>query len=257
MNADELRKAFEKLPPLTLTNIWGQHQLSLRQRMAKGDDPARMLRWKPIKSTISTRCDGYVGEEFKILLADEARDWRPIIEEPGFGSPPHLCEGAEWTSGGMVHQAHHLKMLLDRVDIDIAALGSIFEVGAGCAQLCLIIERMGFKGDYYILDLPEFCLLQQYYLSNVGAATQPIYANPERCDLAIAMHSLAEMPAEQRTPFEDVEAGAYLIGYKSAYGGFDNATYFERFIAERPRLRWWNWQPWAHLGKAHWDLIGG
>ena len=160
------------------------------------------------------------------------------------------------TSGAFVHQAYHLKQLFDRTDVDIAALDVIYEVGAGYGVMPLLIERLGFEGDYYILDLPEFCLIQRYYLSNVEAELEPIYANPARADLVIAMHSIGEMSIKEREPFELVDARYYLIGYKPVYGGFDNTAYFARFMADRPHIEWWNFQPWMHLQKAQWDLVG-
>ena len=73
----------------------------------------------------------------------------------------------------------------------------------------------------------------------------------------IALHSIGEMALDERAPFEDVDARAYLIGYKSAYGGVDNDAYFWKFKMQRQHLDWWDFQPWIELGKVHWDLIGG
>ena len=36
--------------------------------------------------------------------------------------------------------------------------------------MAVICRQLGFKGDYTIIDLPEFSLLQEYYLSNTGYA---------------------------------------------------------------------------------------
>jgi len=252
MNTEDLRAAYAELPPLPPpVTTWDEHRHALREQVAN-DYPARFLRWRPVRGTIAIRCDGYIQDELAELKADE-RDWAGVIADPGFGGNPHPCpDGA---SGTLIHQAYHLKQWMDRTSVKVSDLSSVFEIGAGYGAMALVLERLGFRGAYYVHDLPEMALLCQYYLANVETGIVPIFEIPDSADLIIAMHSWNEMPMNERGPVEAVEGGEYLIAYKEIYGEMDNSGYFKRIVTERPRLAWESWQP-AYRKGLRWYLVG-
>jgi hypothetical protein len=215
------------LPPITGNTAWDRHRIALRGHF-ENDNPNRFLRWSTIQATMFVGEAPYIVDEYNELMDVNLVPylWRAILKEPGIGKPQRLSY-AEWTSGNLVHQAYHLKQWLDLSDHNIHDLDCIVEIGGGYGAMALICHRLGFDGTYCIVDLPEFSLLQNYYLDQCGITnvvwTSADVADEIEPDLVIALFSVSEMPlSERKIPKSD----NYLFAYQPHWMGIDNMDYF-------------------------------
>lgn len=153
-----------------------------------------------------------------------------------------------------IHQAYHLLRWEAVTGKRIADMQSIYEFGGGYGAMALIANRLGFRGKYYIYDLPEFALLQQWYLGQMGI-TGVEWRNRITAldaDLLIACYSLSETTIEQRDRVLDkVRANSYLLLYSAEWEEYDNRAYFggldfgktwaHSHIAHLPPESWYTW----------------
>jgi hypothetical protein len=169
------------------------------------------------------------------------RHYIPAIKDPGLGSP-ELYDG--YTSGNMIHQAYHLSLWELMTGRSVKNMRRIVEFGGGYGTMALVCHRLGFRGDYQIIDLPEFSLLQQWYLTNTLPDISRIAwtDEPATCDLLIASHSLSEVPLPLRGKIlSDMAADSYLFVYHCEHDGVDNLGYFAGFAEGKPAYSWSHW----------------
>jgi hypothetical protein len=241
MNADDLRAAFAALPKRDPVTKWERYCVDLRRQVENGDLD-KFLTWPTIQATMFVGDVYYIKDELDALMT-ERKYWREAIAETGVGKPPRLPY-AKWTSGNLVHQAYHLKQWRDFTGLDVAQLERIVEVGAGYGVMPLIINRLGFRGKYWLEDFMEFQFLQLYYLAQTTDDGTWILGWPYQvmCDrsLFIALFSLSEMPLDERLMIgaDRISADSYLIAYQPRWDGVDNTAYFEQFRADRPDVEW-------------------
>lgn len=215
---------------------WADNQQALRRHL-KHDKLENFLRWSTVEKTMFVGDVDFVHREYDQLAAA----WKytrlvEIIKEPKIGDPKMLYG---WTSGNLIHQLYHLKQWLDRSQLDISQLSTIFEFGAGYGATALICRRLGFNGQYYIEDLPELRQIQGYYLYNTVGLDDIAWRVPKRCDLFIALHSLGEMPVEDREALlSQVKADNYLFASSYEFEGVDNQAWFKALAESRPGLQW-------------------
>ena len=195
MDADELKAAFLSLPPLpSHESFWEGKRAELRARVAN-DDPGAFLTWPTIVSTMFVADAPYIRDEWDVLYTSgEWGRWKQAVTEDDSGSPTRLPE-APWTSGNMIHQAYHLLRWEQYTGRRIAGMKSIIEIGGGYGAMAKVAHRAGFEGKYLIVDVPEFSLLQEYYLSQCGVEveTKTQLDRKHSPSLLIAMWSLDEM----------------------------------------------------------------
>lgn len=105
---------------------------------------------------------------------------------------------------------------------DVADLDTIYELGGGFGQMAWLCRQLGFKGRYVIRDLPEFELLQRWWLRDVEVEWAQ---EPEPCDLFIACYSLSEIPMGERLAMiPESPHCCYIYTENWAYG--DNRAWF-------------------------------
>ena len=259
MNADELRVAFSEMPfvdeqPPDYT--WERHRWEII-RHAKNDDPERFLRWSTIQATMFPGETWWIRREIEALR--KSKDWprwAMAIEESFFGDPPPMASYG-WTSGNLIHQAYHLFMWEIAARRKICDLGNIYEFGGGYGAMAMVAARSGFGGDYFIQDVPEISLLQEYYLSNVGvnAILTTETLNME-VDLLIGCYSFSETPINLReSVLAKVKGKSYLFAYQDIFYEVDNFGWFREFAKGRDDLAWHEIQV-EHLPGRYY-LIGG
>jgi len=242
MNADELRIAFSELPfvdeqPPDYT--WERHRWEII-RHAKNDDPERFLRWSTIQATMFPGETWWIRREIEALR--KSKDWprwAMAIEEPFFGDPlPMPSYG--WTSGNLIHQAYHLFMWEVATGRKLYDLGYIYEFGGGYGAMAMVAARAGFGGDYFIQDVPEVSLLQEYYLSNVGVnAVLTTETLDIEADLLMGCYSFSEIPIELReSVLARVKGRSYLFAYQDVFYEVDNYGWFREFAKRRDDLTW-------------------
>lgn len=138
----------------------------------------------------------------------------------------------------LVEQAHHLKRWEDTTGKRVEDLDRILEFGGGFGACALVVRRLGFAGDYAIYDLPEFALLQKWYLDKQGISVRRGERTGARADLLIAAYSISETPIVFRDEFmSEIEAGSYLFLYSPQFADYNNVAYFAEFTRQKP-IKW-------------------
>ena len=175
--------------------------------------------------------------------------------------PLDLMNGSDM-SFNFVHQLYHIYRFAQATGVNIADMHTIVEFGGGYGAMRLMAHRLGFRGTYYIYDLPEFLLLQRFFLSNFDSG-ETVFCNevyqipPENADLLIACYSLSESDLELRekflgwTPYDN-----FLFLSSDKFAEYDNEDYFMGTINETRGLYKWHLQPIKHLPPASFYLFG-
>ena len=263
MNTEELSKALRELPRVSADTVWGRHCIALRARV-EIDDISKFLNWSTIQATIFLRDQPFIAKEFAELRnSDDWPWWENGLRESHVGTPPMLGYHST-TSPNRVNQCYYLLQFEKATGKNVEDFeGPIVEFGGGYGLMCAILHKMGYRGEYYIYDLPEFSLLQQYYLDQVNVKARFLQIDhhgrfdmpPESCELLIAAFSLSEAPIELRNAFLQVLKPRWgLIAYQPEFEGYDNMHYFEN-IRYRTWEVSWGW-PNPYNGNIHY-LFGG
>ena len=192
----------------------------------------------------------FIGEESyiesELLELMTYRDhWSPALTESLVGEPPRLSY-APWTSGNAVHQAYHLKQWMDKTRLNVRDASWIVEFGGGYGAMAKIIHNLGFSGIYTLIDVPEFLLLQEYYLSSHGidaeyVTPQAASYTPGEPDLFIALFSLSETSTGERLALLPA-AKSYLFAYQPQWGDVSNSAWFSVLCNLRRDTHWWDLQ---------------
>ena len=252
MTADELKGAFAALPPMDPVepaHNWRFWAWDLRKNI-EDKDPTEFLTWQGVVTTMFVGNAPYIAQELEAL----PRQYYPHLEDPGFGKPQiYQADGVE-SSGNLIHQLYHIH----QAKLQMPELDTIIEIGGGYGMMALICHRLGFRGRYIIYDLPEFSLLQQYYLSNAGVEGVEFKTQIDEtiaADLLIGLYSLTEMPLYAREAIIDLcPATRYLLGYMPEWGGFDNRGWVTELMKRKIKYIWHGWNV-AHLPSC-WYLVG-
>jgi hypothetical protein len=249
MNANELKEAFANLPLMSepeISHNWEYRRWCLRQDVA-GKEPPEFLTWPTVVGTMFVGNAAYIEYEQEALPCYLAH----LIDETKFGKPELLGS----TSGNLIHQAYHIAQWGD--PISVSRIETIVEIGGGYGAMALICHRLGFRGQYIIYDLPEFSLLQQYYLSNVGVNNVEFATKlPDHivCDLLIGLYSLSEIPLSLRADvLRAYPSESYLFAYQAGWGGNDNIAWAADMMQNDSYI-WQNWNV-KHLPNS-WYLVG-
>lgn len=218
MNTDEFRRRMAELPePVTdkqppYWEFW-RHQL---WRLAQVDDPYKFTLWPCVYHTM-------LVEHWKEPVLYEysvVRDFLPI-EALEFSRPEFH---------NLIHQAYHLWQWEQATGRKVSELSTIVEFGGGYGAMALLCHLLGFKGRYVIYDLPEFSLLQEWYLSQFEVKAEwpeenLLYGRP---DLLIALYSISETPMETRHNFFGrVRPDSSLFLYSGQWEDWNNVDYFQ------------------------------
>jgi hypothetical protein len=260
---EELERSHQQ-DQLTVGDYWANNLRRFREHVLQ-EDLLSFIRWDVITPMFAGN-EPYIAPEFAELQrhpAWEAR-WKPALHESCIGNPIRYWR-APWTSGNVIHHAYHIMRLEELIRHPIEDYKLIFEFGGGYGNFCRLIHRLGFKGTYVIFDLPEYSMLQRYYLAAHGLPvrdagdcaqdTGNIYClsdfaqlneclSANACDqsLFVAMWSFSESPAALREKFDALLAKitTHFVGYQSQFDGVDNIKFFEDYIRLFPQFAWTN-----------------
>lgn len=228
---------------------WEYWRLDL-WRHAQNDSPYNFTKWPPI---------------YHCMLVDH---WRYIVEsaEMPFVNPvvPAILADCPNLSDGLnrIHQAYHILRWQEATGLSIADMQSIYEFGGGYGAMALVCNRLGFKGTYYIYDLPEFALLQQWYLLQTGAKDVVWFDKlPDEfkpVDLFIACYSLSETDYQQRIEhMMTYRAKSFLLLYSNKFEQFDNIEFFQNSdMAQYLSVSNWQHSRIEHLPPESWYTWG-
>lgn len=265
---DELRQNIRQLPPLSSENsktdaesLWTQNRIDIRDKILR-DDPRRFLNWEVIRNTMFVGNAAYVEREFESLRRSEQwqSHWKDAICDSNVGLPLRF-PGYAASSGNLIHHAYHLSQFGDRTIESIKTFKTIVEFGGGYGSTCRLVRRLGFKGSYFIFDLPELSALQRFYLKMNGIevadtchdATEPdsvvclssqddlaAALQAQKIDLFLANWSLSETPLCLRDQFLPIVSTAqnFLIGYQDSFGEVDNRQFFAGWTSRQANVAW-------------------
>ena len=261
MELTELRQKVNELPPIepySLANpFWDERRSGLRYSLMTGDINT-FLQWPDIGFTMFLGNWPWVDEEYTALQALRP-DWLEsgALNESYLGGPEIYRNTG--TSANVIHQAYHLMKWEMASGRKVQDLKSICEIGGGYGAMCKLIHRLGFSGKYYIYDLPEVDLLQEFYLSQTAGVPYQVEwgkALPATPELILGLWSFSEMPSTLR---DELTAKAkprhWFFGYQFAFEGVHNPVYFAEFQKQRPGYSWIT-EPIKHHPGESWYLYG-
>lgn len=162
-------------------------------------------------------------------------------------------------TNNLIHQAYHLQQWEQTTGQRVEELSSIVEFGGGYGAMRLLIHELGFRGRYTIYDLPEFSLLQEYYLSQYDVKTEwNPRRKPKNVDLFMALYSISEVPPEQRNKYLSGFMSfpkSYLFLYSGQWQDWDNVGWIRQFAMST--VLEWKHSEIEHLpDRNNWYSIG-
>lgn len=237
-------------PPLW--DAW-RHEL---WRLAQQDDPKNFVNWPPIYHTMLVEhWSELMRVEFDYVAG--RIDMDQVLSDIPFDFGYHPTRTPEGRN--LIHQAYHILRWQEATGLRIADMQSIYEFGGGYGAMALVCNRLGFRGRYYIYDLPEFALLQRWYLEECGVGNvqwvgQSHIVDP---DLFIACYSLSETDFDERYQIlQAAMAESYIFLYSNKFEQYDNIEFFQRSDMNE----WWpnNWrhERIEHLPPESWYTWG-
>ena len=248
MNQDELRAKFRSLPDLvTPQEGWARYCQSIRGH-ARNEKADNFIQWSTIQATMFTGNAPYIEGEIEALKNSSTnwKRWDRLIKDPGVGNPTY-SDIIPHASGHYIHQCYLLNYLEQTAGIDVADLNVVVEIGAGFGALRNIFAQAGFQGDYFIYDLPEMLLLQEYYFEEVLSSEQlsKTYRSSTppnsamHVDLILGLTSISEMPVRTRKRyFDKIFANYYFFTAQSMFYDVQNDKYFLEFAEKNDHLDW-------------------
>jgi hypothetical protein len=259
MNLSELQSRIKALEPIGTDRFWDMKRRQLRENILGAGNIQNFLKWPEIGVTMFLGGWPWMEHEYRAVL-NERPEWGGVLREDDFGDPERYYQFDSSTSANLVHMAYHLLQWEKATGRKVSELKSVVELGGGYGAMAKIIHRLGFKGKYYIYDLPEFAALQEFYLSQVMAPfsydVQWVGQLPKTPGLLLATWSFSEMPVELRKDLMgQVKASSYLFGYQQFFEWVDNPAWFAEWIKSKPDYDWTT-QPIAHVDGEHWYLFG-
>ena len=234
--------------------LWDAWRHDLWSR-AQEDDPRNFMRWPCVyHCMLVDHWPAQMQTEFEYV--SRHIDMRTIIES---GTKGIYQASAASSALNLTHQAYHLLRWQEATGLRIADQRSIYEFGGGYGAMALVARRMGFTGTYYIYDLPEFTLLQQWYLGECGIdgvewVGKDAYGD---ADLLIACYSLSETDFDERDRILKAwQANSYLFLYSNKFEQYDNIEYFCSLEYGEWFATQWRHSKIAHLPPESWYTWG-
>lgn len=261
----KIQERVRALSPLTSSDesdLWTAHRNQLRSDLLNSD-PRTFLTWPYILYTMF--CESKKNEYEELVQKPYWKDWKNAVTETWIGYPPPYAY-LPVSSGNLIHNAHSAAQLKDFSGVDFSSLEMIVEFGGGYGSMARFMFNIGFRGTYIIFDLPEFLILQEYFLTLVGMVDNVVFIDtPEKLaaalgskkvDLLIATWSLSESPIHLRDVILNIvkKPQYFLVGYQESFDGMDNESYFEKLVSQRQEYLWKTF-PIIHLPRNHY-LIG-
>lgn len=238
MTPEQFNQAMAALPEPPSDSyppLWDYWRHNLWE-LGKSQDPRRFETWPCIYHTmLVNHWFTYIElqrQHVKSNVRLMAETFLPPYPMDRFGKSPY--------SANLIHQAHHLWTYFEYTGVPMRPGGTVIEFGGGYGAMALLFRRLCMADDYNIIDLPEFALLQQFYLSQMGADERVKWNDaPDQCDLFLSCYGLSETPSGNRNAILDAHrAKRYLFLYTDQFDSEDNVRYFQHELpAHIPELR--------------------
>lgn len=176
--------------------------------------------------------------EVEEMLGEPSTLWKLVLKEPFFGHTEESYKEAQkfafnetvectpWT----LKSAHHILTFEKHMGKSILDYDQIIDFGSGVGETSRMILDLGFKGEYYLYDLPETVRIPLAYLkdySNVKAVEHYSEIPQGKKTLFIGTWSLSEVPYKYRTEIAKYFTGQdFLIIYQNQVFKYNNSNYF-------------------------------
>lgn len=250
MNKRQLKATFglfKRANTKHMTDIWVRNTVALAEYIDRDEDPDRFIGWPVILNTMFNGDNRATRAMYKEMQKDPymlAR-LRLAAKYDDFGAP-NYSDHFDGICTNLLYQFYALHQWEGYTGKCVEDANVIVEFGGGYGAMRKVIHNLGFSGDYTIYDLPEFSLMQQYYLSHYGIQFSPFYVEdyrfpvpPQHVDLMIACWSLSEVPTDVRDAFFwTCKPQTCLIAYQDTYEGVNNIQYFAYLRERHPEYRW-------------------
>lgn len=212
--------------------LWDQFILSIQEELNNNND--RFLRCPVISRTVCP-ADTKAVPRLMETFDDSDLDIVNELVDPEWGNPavhPKLKISLSTAQNG-----RYIKLMKDYFKIlPYKDIDHIVDIGGGYGNMYRILNRLGYKGRYQIIDFPIMHQLQLRYLNN----TCKDISNLEQIDLdmekaiplgkslLIATHSVNEMPLDLRKSIEPFYKNYdYLFfNHNRNFDEIDNIEYF-------------------------------
>ncbi len=246
MHAVDLRRLMTRLPEPpkgAFPPSWDYWRRDLYLRVTAGNPPEEFMTWACIFHTMLVNHWNMHAQFAELYLG--LNRWEKAIKIKW--NDLHVDKHSYTNySMNLIHQCYHLKQWEDVTGKKVGELDTILDFGAGYGAMALIINRLGFKGEYIIYDLPEFSLLQQWYLGKQGTENVRWFTDANELkgycnnyDLMIAIWSLSETPFRLRREFlRKMDMKSFLFMYWLKFMDLDNAGWFDNFIQRHLEYKW-------------------
>lgn len=251
MDAEGFKRAMARLPePVTELQppYWEHWRHDLYKRVLT-EDVTQFWEWPCIyHCMLVEHWQGPVAYELAHL---DSRYW-DAVALPRFGPGDGILMADGYLSRNMIHQAYHIQQWENATGQRIAALDTIIEFGSGYGAMALLCHRLGFDGRYVIYDLPEFSLLQEYYLSHFGLLDKVTWnpkKKPKDVDLFMALYSLSEIEPGERMRYLPSVVDSYLFLYSGQWEKWNNVEWFQKELPSKWRQN--DKVQWQHTELAH------
>lgn len=198
-------------PPDGEPPYWEAWRHDLWKR-AQADDPENFVNWPSVYHTMLVRHWSMDGRYQEL-----PRRYRAACD--ALTGP---------LRGNCIEQAWHLWQWEQAIGVRPDGLDTVYELGAGYGAMAWLLRRLGFLGEYIIRDLPEFELLQRWWLDTQGVQARWTQA-PEPCDLFIAIYSISEIPARRRRAMIP-PSPHHLYVYSDRWATYDNRRWFKEHM---------------------------
>ncbi len=222
---------------------WDHWRYELYRHVIQGEDPSDLMTWPCIQHNSLVN---HLNMEMQFIELQPNLDrWEKAIRMQDIDLHIDKHDSTAY-SKNLICQCGHVDQWEKFADRKIEKLDSILEFGAGYGAMALVANRLGFQGGYVIYDLPEFCLLQRWYLEKQGIKNIRWFHDMRELkkyrgeyDLLIAMWSLTEAPIELRQQFlQNIYIRNFLLAYSLQFAGIDNVAWINGFMQDHSNLKW-------------------
>lgn len=203
---------------------WDFRRWEIRQRL-DSEGPFNFMRW-PIVSEFLYTGDTLAVRQKLDALGIKSPHLLQHITESGRGNPPPF-PALPGSSGTLVSQAFYISSC----PTDFTTADRVVEFGGGYGAMAVLLARIGFRGAYEIIDLPEVIEIQKYYIGDENIAVSfhesaaDIEAGP---DWLISFCALSEVDFSLRNAvIEKLRPRNIFMSYQLEYQDFDNHSYID------------------------------
>lgn len=208
--------------------VWKGHERSMRAHVL--GQPQLVITpwvWSTVQATM------YVGQG--LLLAAELHEMREAGVEVDLWPD-------EDDQTNLLHQRYHLFRWEQATRRKVSDLHRIVEFGAGYGAMAVVCSRLGFRGNYHIVDLPQFQAIQMAHLPTRDLRCRLHWHGHAHPDLFLSAFGLSETTLQGRDAFiQSIEPEDFLMAFQGSWGEINNREWFTNWANTRSGL--WRIEP--------------